>query len=121
MPSAATCGPSSAAGGVKSAQDLSRPNCGSASARPWQCGKPKCSPGFGAWFSSSGGRSSPIQSRPLSVNHRSWEPGRQSKPTLLRTPRAKTSIALPSGFMRVIVSCSGPGGTQTLHGAPTGT
>src|SRR5205823_7832963 len=66
-------------------------------------------------------RSSPIQSRPLSVNHRSWEPGRQSKPTLLRTPRAKTSIALPSGFMRVMVSCSGPGGMQTLHGAPTGT
>src|SRR5438067_2388721 len=45
----------------------------------------------------------------------------QPKPTLLRTPRAKTSMALPSGFMRVMVSCSGPGGVQTLQGAPTGT
>ena len=39
------------------------------------------SPFFGAWFSSSGGMSSPSRSRPLSVNHSSRVRGCQSKPT----------------------------------------
>ena len=42
-------------------------------------------------LSSSGGWSSPSQSRPLSVNHSSPVPGWKSKPTELRTPRATIS------------------------------
>ena len=44
--------------------------------------------------------------------------GLQSKPTELRTPRATTSLSLPSGFMRTIRPCFASG-SQTLHGALT--
>ena len=77
---------------------------GSAMSPPWQCGKPKCIPRCGAWFSSSGGTSSPIMSRPLSVNQSSFVTGCQSKPTVFLTPRATTSIAEPSGFSRVMLA-----------------
>jgi hypothetical protein len=53
----------------------------------------------------------------LSVNQRSLLPGCQSKPTLLRTPRAHTSKRLPSGAMRATVP-KGSAFMQTLHGAP---
>ncbi len=69
---------------------------------PWQYGKPKCSPLAGATFNSSGGTSSPIMSRPLSVNQSSFVTGCQSKPTVLRTPLAKTSMPEPSGLIRVM-------------------
>ena len=45
-------------------------------------------PALGAWFSSSAGMSSPIMSRPCSLNHSSPVRGSQSKPTVLRMPRA---------------------------------
>ena len=87
----------------------------------WQYGKPKCIPFFGAWFNSSGGRSSPIQSRPLSVNHSSFVSGCQSKPTVFRTPEAKISRSFPSGFIRMIEAYRPSFFSHTLHGAPTGT
>ena len=59
-------------------------------------------------------------SRPLSVNQSDWSSGLQSKPTVLRTPRATTCGSLPSGFMRRIWPWAALG-TQTLHGAPTPT
>lgn len=47
------------------------------------------------------GTSSPIMSAPLSVNQSSCVTGCQSKPTVLRMPRATTSRLLPSAFMRI--------------------
>ena len=103
MPSEATCAPNFCAGGVNSLHLRPAAKSGSGTSPPWQCGKPKCIPALGAWFSSSGGTSSPIMSRPLSVNHSSFVCGCQSKPTLFLTPRATTSMAEPSGFSRVMV------------------
>ena len=72
------------------------------------------------WSSSSLGTSSPIMSRPLSVNQSDLSAGLQSKPTELRMPRATVSTPLPSAFMRSMRPCRGSG-SQMLHGAPTGT
>jgi glutaminase len=44
------------------------------------------------------GVSSPIQSRPWLLNHNSLVTGCQSKPTVLRTPRARTSMLEPSAL-----------------------
>ena len=60
-------------------------------------------------------------SRPLSVNQSSRVCGCQSKPTVLRTPRANTSSPEPSGFIRMIVENRSSSRSQTLQGAPTGT
>ncbi len=71
---------------------------GSATPFAWQYGKPKFAPGLARRFSSSCGPSSPAQSRPWSVNQSSFVFGCQSKPTEFRTPRATTSLPLPSGL-----------------------
>jgi hypothetical protein len=49
-------------------------------------------------LSSSCGPPLPAQSRPLSVNHNSCVTGCQSKPTVLRTPRATISMPDPSAL-----------------------
>ena len=95
-------GPASTRAATKSRQGNSLPNSGSGTSPPWQYGKPKWSPSCGARFSSSGGLSSPSQSRPLSVNHSSFVSGCQSNPTVFRTPRATISKPDPSGLRRVI-------------------
>ncbi len=59
-------------------------------------------------------------SRPFSVNQRALSTGLQSKPTLLRTPRATVSRPLPSAFIRWMTAWRSLG-SQTLQGAPTGT
>ena len=64
--------------------------------------------------------SSPIESRPLSVNQSSFVTGCQSNPTVLRTPRAKTSKPVPSGRIRAI-EAYGSLRLQMLQGAPIGT
>ena len=58
---------------------------------------------------------------PLSVNHNSFVSGFQSNPTELRTPLAKISTPVPSGFILVMVANIESLESQTLHGAPTGT
>ena len=47
--------------------------------------------------------------------------GCQAKPTVLRTPCAKTSHPVPSGFIRVMEANVSSFEEQMLHGAPTGT
>ena len=102
MPSDATCAPNFCAGGMNSAQCAALPNSGSGMSPPWQYGKPKCMPGRR--------RVVELVGRHVVAHHVAavvGEPqlpsaGCQSKPTVLRTPRAKTSIAVPSGFMRVM-------------------
>ena len=66
----------------------------------WQYGKPKLAPSmfFGMRLSSSSGPALPAQSRPLSVNHNSLVTGCQSKPTVLRMPRATISMPVPSAL-----------------------
>src|SRR2546430_8581158 len=66
-------------------------------------------PRFHATLSSSFGTSSPIMSRPLSVNHSSRVFGCHAKPTVLRTPSANTSRFDPSGFIRPMVAVFGAG------------
>ena len=103
MPSGATCGPSFCAGGANSLHGALAPELGIGDAcRRGSTESRSAGPARGAWFSSSGGASSPSMSRPLSVNHSSFVRGCQSKPTELRTPRAKTSSPVPSGFIRVM-------------------
>ena len=72
-------------------------NFGSGIVPPWQKGKPKCIPFFGAAFSSSGGELSPIQSRPLFVAHNEPVQGLTSRPTAFRSPDAYTCPAPPCG------------------------
>ena len=63
---------------------------------------------------------SDTQSRPLSVNQSCFVVGFQSKPTVLRTPRAITSTFLPSRSIRRIWAWVS-GGMVMLPGAPIGT
>src|SRR5580704_273940 len=65
--------------------------------------------------------SSPKLSRPLSVNHISFDPGCQSNPTELRTPVAYASIPDPSARIRKMLATRLSVDSQTLHGAPTPT
>ena len=60
--------------------------------------------GRGRRLSSSSGWSSPIQSRPLSVNQNSPEAGFQSNPTLPAHPLATTCRSEPSGRIFMILA-----------------
>src|SRR5437667_11248599 len=99
MPSTAACGPSRATGVVTPLHGSSFLNCESGMPLAWQYGNPKFSPALETRFSSSSGPSSPIQSRPLSVNHSSPVFGCQSNPIELRMPRAITSMPDPIGVV----------------------
>src|SRR6267154_4368603 len=118
MPNDAECGLSRPTGGVNSLHDLPQPNSGSTILPCRQYGAPKCCPTLVMRLSSSLGTSSDIQSRPLSVKYISFDPGCQSKPTVLRMPRAITSMPLPSRLLRRICPCLSDG-MQLLQGCPT--
>ncbi len=71
------------------------------------------------WLSSHGGTSSPSRSRPLSVAKISPVPGWKSNPTVLRSPVAKTSKPVPSGWKRSIAARRESFSLHTLQLEPT--
>ena len=100
MPSAATCAPSMRAGARElAARALARRTRDRRALPWWQYGKPKCWPACGDAVE--------LVGRQVVAEHvaavvgepeRASSPGSQSKPTLLRTPRATVSRPLPSAI-----------------------